>query len=257
MRKFVRKMKRTYFGKLLANIYYWYVDLVLRRNDYVVRICNSFFYLPYIRTDEIQKTIFQRKYYMEGHTLDYICKEWHDGIIDKTMKESAVLDIGANIGNHTLYFLRECQAQFAYCFEPVKETFDILTKNICINNLGEKVQLLNVGVGSNTGEARIKSSRNKDTGYTNIELSSGGGISVVAIDRLRIHHHIGLVKIDVEGFELEVVKGMVHILKKDRPLIMIEIWNNNLDDILRILYGLGYQSEILDRRDLNTDYLFF
>lgn len=257
MGKCIKSIKQSFLGKMLKYVYYWAVDIQLRKKDYIVSIKNSKFYLPYIKTDEIQKTIYQRKDYMEGYNLNNICKIWKSGAIEDKMKDSAVLDIGANIGNHTLYFLNECNANFVYCFEPADDTFQILKRNICINHLEERVCLMNVGVGSTSGEARIKSRREKDTGYTKLETSKGGGITIVAIDELQIKHKIGFVKIDVEGFELDVIKGMVNILKRDKPFIMIEVWDNNLNEISRILSKIGYKSDVLDRREMNTDYLFY
>lgn len=253
----IKYAKKTPLGGILKFFYYYVVDRRLKGKNYEIKARNSKFYLPYIRTDEIQKTIFKYKDYMEIDTLDKICKKWRNGIIEKTIKNSAVLDIGANIGNHTLYFLNECDAQFVYCFEPANDTFQILTRNIKINNLEDKVQLMHVGVGSISGHARIKQQRQHDTGFTQLEKSETGDIAIVSIDDMDIQENIGFIKIDVEGFELEVIKGMEKKLKSDKPLIMIEVWNQNLDEIMSILNRLGYHSEILDRREMNTDYLFY
>lgn len=253
----IKYAKKTPLGGILKFFYYYVVDRRLKGKNYEIKARNSKFYLPYIRTDEIQKTIFKEKDYMESDTLDKICKEWRDGIIEKTMKNSVVLDIGANIGNHTLYFLNECNAQFVYCFEPADDTFQILTNNIIINHLEDRVQLMHVGVGSVSGNARIKQQRQHDTGYTQLEKSETGDITIVAIDDLDIRKNIGFIKIDVEGFELEVIKGLENTLKKDKPLIMIEVWNQNSEEIMSILNGIGYHSDILDRREMNTDYLFY
>lgn len=233
---------------------------IIERNGFVAEFKNikSKFYLPLYKSDLIQIRILLHRNYYERDNLDYICKRWKSGIIDKTIKNGTVLDIGANIGNHTLYYLNECDASKVYAFEPVEETFNMLTKNIEINQLESHVKLMKVGVGSRDGEASVSYSKERNTGETKIAMADGGGIKVVSIDGLNIPEKIGLVKIDTEGFELEVLKGMKETLKRDMPFIMIEIWEDNFEEASDLLVNLGYKYEVLDRqRNVNCDYLFY
>ena len=235
-------------------------NAVYKSKGYEFRIkgINSKFYLPYIMTDDIQKEILYKKNYFERNDLDFVFKEWHDGIIGKALSEGAALDIGANIGNHTLYYLNECNAKFVHSFEPMNDTFDILKKNVEINHLESRTHLYNIGVGCKQGFASVSKCIDKNTGYTQLTPSeSEEGIKIVSIDELNILERVTFVKIDVEGFELEVVKGMQSLLKRDKPFIMMELWHTNFDVTIGLLKDLGYQFEVIDEYPTARDCLFY
>ena len=231
----------------------------LIKNGYIsgLKGKKALFYFPFIKTDEIQRSIFYGQKYYENDYLDFLCDEWHDGVINDRIKNGTIIDIGSNIGNHSLYFLLERGAKYAYCFEPAKETFDILKKNMEINHLENSTKLFNVGVGANSGSACVSMSKEKNTAYTQISLNKEGDIKVIAIDDLGIKEKINFIKVDVEGFELEVLKGMIKTLEKDKPTMMIEIWTKNLHEIHSILDPMGYQFELMDDRDFQADYICY
>lgn len=253
------KKRRSTLHRVLAKLYYGYADIALRMKDYVFESGNmkSKFYLPLIRTDMIQKTIFRFNNYFENSTLTYLCQEWNKGKIGQIIKEKAVLDIGANIGNHTLYFLNECHAKFVYCFEPSSDTFSMLKRNIEINHIEDRTILVNAGVGRTSGKGVISSSREGNTGFTQIEPSENGDIRIVAVDDMAIEDEIGLIKIDVEGFELEVLNGMLKTIEKNKPFVMIEIDNSNFSEAQSLFEKLGYSYVTLNKYQKNENYLFY
>ena len=204
------------------------------------------FYLPYYKEDLIQLAIITTRNYYEIDYLNYVCKVWKNGCIGEAIKGNTILDIGSNIGNHSLFFLLECSACMAYIFEPIKDTFEIMKKNIEINNLEKNAVLYNMGVGECETTAEIKGYSKKNTGGASLEINSTGNIKMCAIDNLNIHEKVGLIKIDTEGFEIGVVKGMVNLIRENHPYIMIEIQPNNFDEINNILMDIGYTYEIYD-----------
>lgn len=217
------------------------------------------FHLPYYNIDYIQKCIYQTRDYFEKNNLEYVCKKWKNGIIAKIISKSIVLDIGCNIGNHTLFYLFECNAQFVHCFEPVKETYRILEKNISINKMESRVKLHNIGIGATKGRAQIEKFDIKNIGGTSIELVENGSITINSIDDLSINQ-IGFIKIDVEGFEINVLKGMIKTIERDHPYLTIEIRDKNFKEAKTILDQYGYKyleiEEHRSYRDYN-DYLFY
>lgn len=231
----------------------------LEKNGYIsgLKGKKALFYFPFIRTDQIQQCIFYGQKYYENDYLDYLCDEWHGGIIGKVVKDGTILDIGSNIGNHSLFFLLERGARFSYCFEPAKETFDILKKNMEINHLESRTKLFHAGVGAGSGKGCIAFSRKKNTAYTQIEMQDNGDLEIIGIDDLNIKRKINFIKVDVEGFELEVIKGMVNTLEKDRPMMMIEIWTRNLEEIHKIMDPTGYEFELIEDRGFQADYVCF
>lgn len=211
------------------------------------------FYLPNYKNDLIQQSIIYYKTYFEYSNLQKITQEWCHGLISKRIKNSVVLDIGSNIGNHTLYFILECDAKIVHCFEPVKSTFEILKKNIIINEVEDRVCLHNLAVGKKLGTASVDHYEPDNIGGTSIKYEDNGSIKVISIDALKIAEEISLVKIDVEGFEKEVIAGMLQTIDLYHPFILIEIQKENFDEILNQLQLLGYSYVHLG----NIDYLFF
>lgn len=233
-------------------------DLKMRVAHFIIQGDNqtTFFFLPYYKTDYIQREIYRTKTYYEISYLKKIFFEWNRGIIGQQVKDNVVLDVGANIGNHTLFFLKEAGAFKVFCFEPVKDTFDILKKNIDINNLTKKVCLQNIGIGETKGNASIKHYDPSNIGGTSLSINGNGSIPITSIDSLDIQDSIILMKIDVEGLELSVIKGAKQTIKKFHPYIMIEIRNVNYEEIDHIFHEMGYAGECFFKNWEYGDYLF-
>lgn len=234
-------------------------DKLLKSKKYIFksRKIKSIFYLPYVKTDLIQNIIYRSGRYFESDNLDYVCKQWHEGVVEKRIAKSSVLDIGANIGNHTLYFVNECNARHVFCFEPIKDTFEILKTNMKINQICDRVTLYKFAVGECSGKAQVEYYDTANIGGTSIELSDSGDIIVKSVDEMNLDESVGLVKIDVEGFEMSVLRGIVNTLKKDMPYIMIEINNDNYVMACSLLEGIGYKHTVLNQLDTYRDCLFY
>jgi FkbM family methyltransferase len=128
--------------------------------------------------------------------------------------EDVFFDVGANVGSYTLLASGVCNAE-SIAIEPVKSTFDILNKNIGLNRLQGKVSAINAAVGAEKGTIAFTS--DEDTGnhvITENESNTAGiiNVPVITIDSLVINAAPVLIKIDVEGFETEVLKGMENAL---------------------------------------------
>jgi FkbM family methyltransferase len=139
--------------------------------------------------------------------------------------EDLFFDIGANVGSYTLLASGHVGSK-SISLEPVKSTFDVLSKNIQLNNLQGQAQLINAGAGSQTGE--IKFSADEDTGNHVLAENETGKtntvtVPLITVDSLSVTHP-ALVKIDVEGFETEVLKGMTATLSSSTlKAIIIEL----------------------------------
>jgi FkbM family methyltransferase len=124
--------------------------------------------------------------------------------------EDVFFDVGANIGSFTLLASGVCKAR-SIAFEPVRSTFDILNKNISLNHLQDKVSTINSAAGSTSGTTTFTA----DEDTTNHVVTGGEPntsgtliVSVVTIDSMTDDKAPALIKIDVEGYETEVLKGM-------------------------------------------------
>ena len=147
------------------------------------------------------------------------------------------LDIGTNIGNHVVYFSKYTSADRVIGFEPIFEYFQVANRNIINNGLEDKCSIYNIGLGSEGGDCII---------------SFGSIRQMSVVKRLDdvlegINDSISIIKIDVEGMEIEVLKGAISLILKHKPLIYLEAIQSDEDIEIRsletdlFLESLGYQ----------------
>jgi FkbM family methyltransferase len=134
-------------------------------------------------------------------------------------------DIGANVGSYTLLAAGYCRAK-SIAIEPVADTFDILSKNIVLNKLDSLVTLINAGAGANEGTLSFTSGEDT-TNHVIAQNESDGRmvtVPVLTVDSLLTDGVPTLIKIDVEGYETEVLKGMTETLDNGQlKAIIIEL----------------------------------
>jgi FkbM family methyltransferase len=136
------------------------------------------------------------------------------------------VDIGANIGSYTVLAGGVCGAS-VIAIEPIPRTFQVLLDNIRLNRLDTLVTAKNVGVGSVSGSAFFTEEFGAGnyllTGY---EMGSGNQtkVQVESLDGLLHGLSPALMKIDVEGYETEVIKGGDNPLRADSLLaVLLEV----------------------------------
>lgn len=204
------------------------------------------FYLPEYKKDVVQKDIVINADYYEADGLEK-AKEY----VEKKGSLINALDIGANIGSHTMYFIKKWGVKKVWSFEPVPSTFAILRKNIEINDLGEKVVLENVGVGEKEYHASVKEEIKYNRGGTSIQEDSTGPFEVKTIDSYRLSD-ISLIKIDTEGYELKVLQGAEATIVKNRPIILAEIADDNIESVRNMMRKWNYK----EARHSGENYIF-
>ncbi|MDI6617557.1 MAG: FkbM family methyltransferase [Clostridiales bacterium] len=206
------------------------------------------FYLPYLK-DWIQNIIYITRNFYETAMLEDIRK--------RIGQNKVFIDVGANIGNHTVYFSKVCDAKKVYSFEPQKIAFDILKRNVRINNIQHIVELFNLGVGKANDRAQMIILDNNNLGMSKVKKTPYGNIEINSLDNLlyRKNDNIDLIKVDVEGMELEVLEGAEKIIKKCNPLIYVEANSiEEFDKINAYLKNFGYKA--IYRFNATTTYLF-
>lgn len=135
-------------------------------------------------------------------------------LIHLLRREDFFIDIGANVGSYTVLASGHIGAT-TYSIEPVPATFSSLIQNISINQIGQKVTAFNVAVGSQKGCINFTSSFD-----TMNHVASEGETNVIKVpvdtlDNMLVDQRVPLVlKIDVEGFETEVLKGATGVLQQ-------------------------------------------
>ncbi len=140
-------------------------------------------------------------------------------------KNKTSLDIGTLWGGYTE--LMRKYSEKVYSFEPNAENHTFLVKSF-IND--KNVEIINTAVSNETDETKIRipdgnpgnatiSEKNKLENFENINEYI---VNTVAVDDLEISN-IGFIKIDIEGHELEALRGMQNTIIKERPFLLIEI----------------------------------
>jgi FkbM family methyltransferase len=156
-------------------------------------------------------------------------------VIDIPIKEEAVIyDVGANIGAITLNYAADSKVAKVYSFEPTDFAHEKLVKNVSLNpNLEKKIEVVKRFVGDHCDEnpGIIAYSSWSLKGDKADHPVHGGTIkeatktALISLDFFTHHHDIervDLIKIDIDGLELAVLKGASETIIKCRPKIIFE-----------------------------------
>ncbi len=168
--------------------------------------------------------------------------------LSEMFKNSVALDIGANIGNHSLYFSDHFKQ--VYAFEPNPRTYGLLKFNAGLVN---NIQTFNFGLSNTVGKAEL-STEAKNIGASKITTSlsvqtdaqSKQSIELKVLDQLSITDApIKLIKIDVEGHEFEALSGAKLAIEKHKPIVLFEQLKQEFEagttPTIRLLQSYGYQ----------------
>ncbi|WP_207882637.1 FkbM family methyltransferase [Pseudomonas sp. 30_B] len=188
-------------------------------------------FLPHCETDYIQRKIVTEQRPYELSMLEDMGR--------RVRADDLVLDIGANVGNHTLYLAAVAGCQ-VIAFEPNQELVGALSAGIEMNGLSERVAVRGLAVGETEAQGHFERAIPENLGAQRIVLGDGD-IEIVALDELHFDHAVKLLKIDVEGMEMSVLRGAEQLLHRDRPLIYVECLSK--DEFLAVadwLQARGY-----------------
>lgn len=156
------------------------------------------------------------------------------------LNQTISLDIGANIGSHSIFFSNYFKRVLS--FEPVKRTFKILElntekiKNINLFNLALSDTSKKSMIYVNHSASGLSSLENKSESFLKEEINTQ------ILDDLNVlkKDEIGLIKIDVEGHEINVLKGGMETIKKTSPLLLIEYQGSHKKELLSLIKELLY-----------------
>ena len=132
-----------------------------------------------------------------------------------------VLDIGANVGNHTLYLAAVADAR-VIAFEPNAHLAESIAASAARNALDGQIEVRAFALGAAAGHAAFARLTPENLGAQVLALGAGS-IEVMPLDTLGIEGPARALKIDVEGMEIDVLTGAVDLIGRDRPLLYIEL----------------------------------
>lgn len=152
------------------------------------------------------------------------------------------LDVGANIGYFTLEFAQYFEQVIA--FEPADENFSELQNRIILSPY-ENIQLLKFALGEKESKARLDQLGFTDRGaYRAIPDAQGDGL-IITLDQMNLSL-VDLIKIDVESWAWQVIKGSEKTIKRHKPIVLVEQKNHKdlaCDQFAALdqLIGWGYK----------------
>lgn len=163
-------------------------------------------------------------------------------------ENSNVIDVGANIGTHSVYFSKKCSKGNVFAIEPQLYISEILNTNLLMNGCFNVVPI-RAACGSEKTELRmlnINPFEGKKVNYGEFKVNShddkGLYTDCITLDsfvKLNVPFH--LIKLDVEGLEVDVLKGAEQLINTFKPMLYIE-FNNKAgnDELLEKVVELGY-----------------
>lgn len=167
-------------------------------------------------------------------------------LIENLDHEETFLDIGAHVGYYALYAAPKVAK--VYAFEPDDQSFAALVKN---SKSCGYVEPVHKAVYSSSGRMQLFKRRDM-VGFaylditTNPTMENAGVIEAVTVDdwmRDRPDERVTGIKIDIDGLDLEVVKGAASTITRDQPLVLMEFMRtetNNANDLYRFAQSSGY-----------------
>ena len=205
------------------------------------------YYLPkYAYQDVIRKEIIKNRIFD---------KDVFDLSKKSTTSNSIVIDAGANYGQLSIVFSKLYNDTTIYSFEASKYVYDILAKNVKINS--KNIKAINCALSDCTGEQYLEIPDLKKYGtYGALDLEFSlnkkntyeNKILIRKIDDFIYEKKISFMKIDVQGWDLKVLKGSLETIKKHRMPIVFEYENTlenkmnfRFDDFITFFNKINYR----------------
>jgi FkbM family methyltransferase len=198
-------------------------------------------------------------------------------------KTGSIIDIGANLGYYSVILgklLKPSDKLFAFEANPL--VMDMLNKNIAINDLQDDIEVFNCAL-TDLNDQKLSLYLPLRAGSSAASLNKlhpqdkNNSIEILTkrlddVGQIRNLDKISLIKIDVEGAELDVIKGALETIRKNKPVLFIELlrkWSKvfgyHPNDVLIILQELGYNVfevnseltslESIDEATISTNFL--
>ena len=180
-------------------------------------------------------------------TTGKLWEEWISGEVKKYYKEGTdILDIGANIGTHTLLF---SEIGPVHSFEPLYHA--VVTQNVKSNSLKNPVKVYPYALSDEAQMRNMYLPRRmphglKNYGGSSMHLNetaahSSTPVPVECKTLDEVYNGVpSVIKMDVENHEPYVLRGAINTIKTHKPAIIIEISNYETSEVPKILQSFGY-----------------
>ncbi|MBW8015682.1 MAG: FkbM family methyltransferase [Planctomycetes bacterium] len=170
-----------------------------------------------------------------------------------------IIDGGAFVGDSAVLFCDNYAPKNILAFEPARASFAMLKQVIENAGLTDKVVPIFKGLGNkpdlmpllNTGEDAINAGATFFTS-SDLLLKAGENVEISTIDAevSAGDYEVGLIKLDIEGFEKKAIEGALETIKRDKPVLVISLYHNPVDffEIKPLLESLELDYKFMVRR---------
>ena len=164
-------------------------------------------------SQDMIKKVIREGWHREWHIAQHFRKYIRPG--------SVVVDIGAHIGTHTATFSHVVGDQGrVYAFEPQLKIFSELLLNMELNGR-RNISFHRVALGNTNQWVEMNPHSDSNEGGISVGMS-GDRVEMMKLDDFHLKN-VSIIKIDVEGYEMEVLAGARETIRKNRPVIFLEI----------------------------------
>ena len=202
-----------------------------------------FTFLLNSRKDHIQQFLRNGDFY-EREELELFCRI--------CVGRKRLLDVGANIGNHSIFLAHRLNLERVTPIEPQPSILHLLRANLGLNwHPSFDFSHLGVALSDRAGRARIGSFDEGNIGGTRIVPATGDHepadevgaypVRLCAGDDLFRAGDFDMIKIDVEGMEIEVLRGLRLCLEGFEGVIFVEVRDDNIADFARSIGDMGFR----------------
>jgi FkbM family methyltransferase len=160
------------------------------------------------------------------------------------------LDIGAHIGRYTVRAgLNIGKEGKIVAIEPNTDNFKLLVENLRLNSLQNCIPL---NIAAYSSDTQLSLYMGGDSAKNSVKEDSGKSCCTVqarALDQVLAEvgvDEVNLIKIDVEGAEYDVLKGLVNTLRKGSPMVVVEVLEHDTDRIIQYMHNLNYSESLLN-----------
>ena len=183
--------------------------------------------------------------------------------IERKLENTSFVDIGGNIGLYSLYFKNNYNSKI-YIFEPDEDNFILLFKTkkinefnnfiifpLALSNKQEIKKFLKDDISGSTGTLSLK----KNVPQIRMGLNKETDVYCDKLDSfMNVIKKVSWIKIDIEGYEVEALEGMMELIKRDQPNLIIESNEINIIKISEMISPFNYK---IKKIDTDPNYVFY
>ncbi len=169
-------------------------------------------------------------------------------------RDDVVFDIGANYGWYSLNIAKKYPEAKIFAFEPIPYSFNILSRNIELNNI-KNISVFNIGIGKENTVSEFNYNKDASGATSMVNLLDRDNVEKIKCDIRALDSfvqeknidRVDFIKCDIEGAEFFALQGGKGVLERCRPKLFVEMlrkWSAKFgyhpNDIIRFMGGLGY-----------------